>query len=208
MKISTKMYIAAGLLAGLVVATSANAVTVDFANDQATWDVSSSSITSGNVTVSSNGPNITWENDGLGVNGGSQDDEVDNTESLTVAFSAPVTISTIWLDDFWVSTSNGDPEEAFVTFNGTSSFSLFANKPITGVPNPTSFDIPGLFGFTDPVTSILFQAVDPANNSNDGDDYALARIDYTATTAPVPVPAAFWLLGSAMVFLFRKRQTS
>ena len=205
MKISTKMYIAAGLLAGLVVATSANAATVDFANDQATWDISAPSITSGNVTVTSNGPNITWENDGLGVNGGSENDEIDNAESLTVTFNAPVTITTIWLDDFWVATSGGGtPEEAFVTFNGTSSFSLFASKPKNDNPDSTSFDITSLF--TGPVTSILFQAIDPSNNSSQGDDYALARIDYTA--AAVPVPAAFWLLGSAMVFLFRKRQTS
>ncbi len=207
MKISTKMYIAAGLLAGLVVATSANAVTVDFTVG-APWNAGGTSITDGIVTVDSAGGTISSFDDGLGVTGGSPDtegDEVDNAESLTVTFSTPVIITSIWLDDFWNTTSTGGSvEEAFVTVNGTTSFTLMANKAFNNATDPTSFDFTSLFAGA--VTSLLFEAIDPATASNNGDDYALARIDYTA--AAVPVPAAFWLLGSAMVFLFRKRQTS
>lgn len=194
------------LLAGSVFATSASAVTVDFAGMPAIWNAGGTSISSGNVTVASTGGNISWENDGLGVTGGQPDsepDEVDNAETLLVSFTNAVQVTSIWLDDFWNSTNSNTAERARVTVNGGPSFELVATKPTNGLPDPTVFDFAALFA--GPVSSLLFEAVNLGSPSNLASDYALARIDYE--TAPVPVPAAFWLLGSAMVFLFRKRQT-
>lgn len=201
MEIHNRVGIFASLLAGSVLATSVSAATVDFAGDSATWNAGGNSITSGNITVTSTGGNISWENDGLGVSGGTESDEVDNAESLQVSFAAPVIVSTIWLDDFWNATNSNSPEQARVTVNDGPSFLFTAILPLNNDPDPTSFDFTSVFA--GPVSSLLFEAVNSGSPSNLASDFALSQIEYP----PVPVPAAFWLLGSAMVFLFRKRQT-
>jgi len=188
------------LLAGSLVATSANALTVDFAGDQATWGTGASSITSGSVTVSSNGPAITWENDGLGVLGGNEDDEIDDGETILVSFAAPVTITSIWLDDIWLNTG-GDVGNVLI--NGVTPLVISPQHAFHSTPFPTIENV----NLTN-VSTLLFQSLVSGGGSNNAGDYALSRIDYDAAPAAVPVPAAFWLLGSSMVFLFRKRQTS
>ena len=188
-------------LVGMMPAVT-SAVTVDFAGNSGVWGVGGSSISSGNVTVMSTGGDITWENDGLGVSGGSENDEIDNGETLLVTFAIPSFVTSIWLDDFWNATNSNSPEQARVTINGGPSFVFNATKPFNSAPDPTTFDF--TLNFTDPVSSLLFEAVNLGDPSNLASDYALARIDFQ----PVPVPPSVWLLGSALVFLFRKRQTS
>ncbi len=155
-----------------------------------------------------------WENDGFGVSGGAQNDEIDGPEGIAVVAGslsqrsvnrqAPsITAVGAWLNDFFATTGSGGAAET----GQLSFFSLGSNSPFkvidftSDVPNlPGSDDYAFYLDFGEAVT---FGAALFTTPNGDQSEYAVAGFD----TAPVPLPPAIWLMGSAMVFLFRKRKS-
>jgi len=215
MKILKTIGLAGALVTGAAFSYQASAVIVDFTD--ASWgpggtqsvDQSLASLGGIQVTVSSlpiSTTTLFWDNvDGFGVNGPGDStaysDEIefhdgDNTiEQIAIHFSAPVTVNGFTVSDFFQLTGlNGGDEVGQVIYNGGAFQSFTSTVPQAGDPKQ---GIPiGAAGVTD----IVFQAGDIAS------DFAIH--DLNVDVAPVPLPPAVWLLGSAMVFLFRKRQAS
>ena len=201
--------IASALLASSTFAGQASALLVDF-TDASIWgnpagNTASYSALSADatypgpfeVTVTSapvGSTQITWEQqDGFGVFGlgdnANWDDDIENfngsslTEVLQVSFSANALVSQIRISDFF-----GSGE--YNTGSGWTSFG-----PGAGTNGPGDvFNIATTAG-----SSISFRAVGNSSFQVSG---------LNVVVAPVPLPPAVWLLGSAMVFLLRKRQVS
>lgn len=201
--------IASALLAGSAFAGQAAALQIDF-TDENIWGNPAGSTTSYSavsadatypgpfeVTVTSapiGSTQITWESqDGFGVFGAGDDanwdDDIENfngsslTEVLQVTFSTNTLVNSIRISDFF-----GSGE--YNTGSGWTSFG-----PGAGTNGPGDvFAIATTAG-----SGISFRAV---GNSS----FQVSGLD--VDVAPVPLPPAVWLLGSAMVFLLRKRQVS
>lgn len=188
------------LLAGAVLLSPslASAAAIDFTADQATWGVGGTSITDGILTVSSQGGDITWFTDGMGVSGGTENDEVDNLETMTLTFSSAVFINSITVDDFYLNEGpGGSNEQAVITVNGTDILGFTASK-FNGAPPTVLTD-----AFFDnlAVTQLVLQGAAP-NTGVEANDFALAGIDFTIVpTSSVPVPSALWLLAMGGLLL-------
>ncbi len=145
---------------------------------------------------------LSWENDGLGVSGGSQNDEIDGSQGLAViANDHSLTAVGVWLNDFFATTGS------IAETGRLSFFNLGSNTPFkvidftSDVPNlPGSDDYAFYLDFGGPVS---FGAALFTTPNGDRSEYAVAGFD---TAAPVPVPPAIWLLGSALIFLLRKQR--
>jgi hypothetical protein len=118
-------------------------------------------------------------------------------EMLTVTFSRNVTVSGYGMSD-WQTGSGFTPKvyntspynEIYlpltggsVDANGFMTFS-FAGKPLVG-------------------NDMLRFFADAMSNN---DALGLARLDVTVNAAPVPIPAAVWLLGSGLIGLIAVRR--
>ncbi len=217
MKILKTIGLASALMAGTAFSYQASAVTVNFADPS--WAVggstSSTSQSLGGVTVTVSslptGTSLTWAtHDGFGVTKSGDtpgnEDEINHrgdgiNEQLLVSFGQAVNVTSLRLSDFFTDTSgqHQTPSDdiAEISYNGGGSFASFiatqsnAGDPYTDIASSASG-----------ITSILFQS----GNPDIGSGYSIAGLDFNV--APVPLPPAVWLLGSAMVFLFRKRQDS
>lgn len=220
---TTKIFKTAALVgalaAGSAFSLQASAVTVDFAGNAWMGQVPGGdrgntleqSIAVGGVTVSSLPGGTTtlfWDNhDGLGVtgpaDGDSYDDEIDvhdgdgtTFEQIAIHFDTAIDITGFTVSDFFNLTGLNDGNEVGqVSFNGGAFIDFISNVAQAG--DPTQFVAIGATGVTD----ILFQAGDFAS------DFSIASLE-TTDVAAVPLPPAVWLLGSAMVFLFRKRDAT
>jgi hypothetical protein len=206
--------IASALVAGTAFASQASALTIDF-TDAALWGNpggSTASYTAASADVTYPGPfevtvssrptastQISWESqDGFGVSGAGDDanwdDDIENfngdtsfTERLRIDFSANALVQSIRISDFF-----GTGE-----YNTGSGWMTFGPGAGTNGPGDT-------FAITTTASSnIRFRAVGNASSFQvSGLEVAVGDV------APVPLPPAVWLLGSAMVFLMRKRQVS
>ncbi len=149
------------------------------------------------VTVTAPASNLVfWENqDGFGVQGpgddNNWDDDIENfngspvTEILLVSFSAPADVTRVRAADFL----------------GSGEFSVGGGVWTSFGPGAGTNGPGDWFNIAAGTTNfIAFRAV--GNQSS----FQVSGLD--VSVAPVPVPPAVWLLGSAMVFLFRKRQAS
>ncbi|GEM_PF-1890651 len=172
------------------------------------------------VTTEPTPGQLFWENDGFGVSGGAQDDEIDGPQGIVVTAAPPslsltgttltrtlpqpipsITAVGVWLNDFFATTGS------IAETGRLSFFNLGSNTPFkvidftSDVPNlPGSDDYAFYLDFGGPVS---FGAALFTTPNGDRSEYAVAGFD---TAAPVPVPPAIWLMGSAVIFLFRKRK--
>ena len=130
--------------------------------------------------------------DGLGIN----DDEITQggTERLTIAFSAPVTLNSVYITDlFSFEGTRGQPEVGLYSLNG-GAFTSFVS--VGGVNGALTLNI-----FRSGISSITFKA-----SSDSWSDYSVKGLTYTAQS--VPEPSALLLLGLGFVGLaaWKKRQ--
>ena len=145
-----------------------------------------------------NETDVFWEQqDGFGVKGpgdnSNWDDDIENfngtgnvVEILRVFFSTDALVSRIRIADFL---GNGE-------YNAEDGNGWVAFGPGSNTNGPGDwFAISPAFA----TNKISFRALGGVGNS-----FQVSGLD----VAPVPLPPAVWLLGSAMVFLFRKRQVS
>lgn len=198
----------------IAIAAPAGAYVVDFTGSEwnqgsnTTWSYNYSAI--GTVTLNSNSPNnLTWNGDGpetnsspvslynysgngdgIGINTGGDNDEVNDGQTLTVTFASPVFVSSISFLDFF-SNANGDQEQAqWSTDNANwTTVSADTNQKLGSSWGEYMFN-PGITGA---VTNLYFKGV--ASSFEDGDsDFSLAKVEVSS----VPIPGAVWLLGSGL----------
>jgi hypothetical protein len=129
--------------------------------------------------------------DGLGVRGGNQDDEidrVDGNELLTVEFSGGVFLSSIWLTDLFLDEGG---ETARIGLNSDGDTNNFeTNLYVTGTDTGT-----GNGEFYVPFGGVYVDAVRFSVGSLGGDSsYSVAGIN-------VPEPASMLLLGCGLLGL-------
>lgn len=208
------------LLAGSAFASQASALVVDFTDSQL-WGNPAPASTNYyanevdatypgpfevSVTASPLGSQVAWEQeDGFGVFGAGDgvqwDDDLENglatgqgntlSEILTVTFSEASTVGLIRIADF---TGSGE----YNTGSGWTYFGFGAGA--NGPGNWYAID-------TTASSSIMFRAIDGGSFQVSGLNLTLGSANPIAPAA-VPLPPAVWLLGSALVFLVRKRKTS
>ncbi|MFK8067927.1 MAG: hypothetical protein AB8D52_06760 [Gammaproteobacteria bacterium] len=193
--------LASVLASAAIYSSTASAITVDFTGGGGNIGTTAA-FNAGFVDVSSTGTPagaLSQDVDGLGVIGTADADEINGFEAITVMFDQAVNINSITVDDLWL--DRGDVGASY-QINGAGPLTSIAavNNFASGSPTVAAY-APALMN----VTSLTFFS--GAQNSP-ARGYALRAIDYDVAVAAVPVPAAFWLLGSAMVFLFRKRKVS
>lgn len=183
-----------------LVAASMASVTHSASFDLTNLSVSGNSYmtTSGGITLTVSTPtaghNLACDcgflgTDGLGASGGILDGApLDNNESLQFTFSEDVTVGTLDLygwgvgDSATVSSANGDINLSgpLLVLNGMSSFDLSSLGSISS--------------FTVHSNALL-------------GNFTVAGLS-DVSTSEVPVPAAAWLFGSAILGLFGRRQVT
>jgi len=140
-----------------------------------------------------NGGPLACQSDGLGI----VDDEISAGQSVTVTFSRALQVVGLHFLDLF--TSSRGTEEAWLTLNGNDSVihtflgteTLRASSGIAGDTRPGR--LPLRRGDFRGVTSMTFFGPSIVGDNGDN-DYALAGIQ----VAPIPLPAAGWLLLGAL----------
>ena len=134
------------------------------------------------------------DTDGIGIN----NDEITMGQVLNLVFDTSVYITSIEFLDLYV--GNGT-ERATVTIGGGTPVHEIA----TASSGDGGYANLGLLALVEAGQNVVFSASFLPNLRDDGDnDYALAAI----TVSAVPIPAAVWLFGTALIGLigFNKRR--
>ena len=164
---------------------------------------------------------VLWQDttDGLGVQGG-EADEIDNLsgqyEQLQVDITGGMNLTGVWLTDLFLSSASGNSpsenyaapsptgEPGMVVINGGNYTFTFvgveSNIGANAYPNNGELFV----SFNQPITvyTAVFSVL-PANTGNyAGIEYSVAGFE----AAPVPIPAAAWLLGSGLLGLVAVRR--
>jgi hypothetical protein len=134
---------------------------------------------------------LACENDGVGIG----NDEITMGQTLNLIFDTAVRITSIEFLDLYKGTYE---EQATVTIDGGTPFSVNATET-SGDGGYANLSLAALVG---PGQNIAFTARDFYGDDGNN-DYALASI----TVSAVPIPAAIWLFGTALIGLigFTKR---
>ena len=124
--------------------------------------------------------------DGLGIN----DDEITQggTERLTIAFSAPVTLNSVYITDlFKFEGPNGQSEVGLYSLNGGTSFTSFTS--VGAINGALTLNI-----FQSGISSIIFKS-----GNDTWSDFSVKGLTYNTTS--VPEPSTLLLLGLGFVAL-------
>jgi len=194
----------------LFVAGTAGAATVDFTTATFSGALNQPSFTAGvdgNIitlralpSALPNGALLWWDRtDGLGVQYGYENDEIEGVERLRIAFSTPVNLSRVFITDLF---NEGYLERGAYRLNQGGSWISF-----TALPEHTPANSNGeLTLLIDPsvlVSSITFWAPGQLPLLNQRHEFSVAGIE---TAAPVPIPGAMWLFGTGLLALVGLRR--
>jgi hypothetical protein len=231
-----KFLITTGLATGIIAggALSASAVTVDLTDINppgayttqtgavasgtaggVTWTITPSAGTltyNGGSDAPGMGDGLSGEGDGIGISGLGDRDEVDNLlddrprEFLNLKFDREVTLTGAFYLDLFQNPDTEALEQAslFAGFGATGSALVSTDADVDAILG-TGFASTGTISFTG--TEFSFAPT----GENDGlslDNFALAGFSYEAGMAPIPVPAAGFLLVGALggLGLMRRRK--
>jgi|GEM_PF-4092991 len=202
-KIILSMLITLGAMQCVSAIPTVGGIDIDFR--EAAWGPSGPhAITVGNVTATAeNNEYLFWAaDDGLGILGNNQEDEIDTEEWLDITFATDTCVTSTWVTDlFDAPDGNGQHE------NGTVS--LYLNNALLA-----SFDFDGstseqgngsqevLFGSAYTVDHMMFTVENRTNN-----EYSVAGIETEACNV-VPAPGALLLgtFGMGGVSYLRRRR--
>jgi hypothetical protein len=206
MKISLLRGVVVGALALVGVSalpSNALAYMVDFGGNDANWagETINNNSTATWTNADGSGVNVTLgateppgalltldpSDGGVGINSSSYEyDEVEGAERLTITFSAPVTLSTVYLVDLF--------REAYNSGGGTyperGSYQIDSNDPVTfsadwsqtsKTEGSKTLEINQLV-----TTTITFNAPGYTNNNNRDNEFAVAKITFKASSSSVP----------------------
>jgi hypothetical protein len=184
----------------LLLAGTASASTYDFRTatfSGAMNQPSFSASADGNMitlTAMPNGARLWWDStDGLGVRYLFESDEIQGIERLKIGFAVPVNLSSMLITDLF--NENGYLERGYYQLNGSGNWVEFTalasqtpgtNGELTVPINPSIL-----------VNSITFKAPGLVLFPLQSHEFSVAAIETTA----VPIPAAFWLLGTGLAGL-------
>ena len=156
----------------------------------------------------------------MGIRGGHVNGEIDATESMDFIFDRAVRVTSLELGALFVNGQHGDQvnERAFVTINDEHTFELALTSPTTaswdglGVVTALSQGLEGDAGYfriagedifgMDVLQMTLWAPQEDARGSR-GSDYGFGAL---TTTASVPAPGAFALLGLGGVLCSRRNR--
>lgn len=137
------------------------------------------------------------DRDGIGI----ENDEITMGQTLNLIFDTAVRITSIEFLDLYIGTGT---EQVTVTIDGGTPVMLNA----TGSSGDGGYANLSLAALAGPGQNIAFTAsFDPGLRDDSNNDYALAAI----TVSAVPIPAAAWLFGTALLGLVgfsRRRKTA
>ncbi len=139
--------------------------------------------------------------DGLGVRYNYETDEIEGSEVLTISFGSTVQLNSIGISDLFIESRNGGPaytEFGFYSIDGGAPVMFEAVQMTLG--SNGELLISGLNLMLD---SISFSAI---GRTTQGEDHEFSL--QSLTISAVPVPAAFWLFGTALIgFISLSRRT-
>lgn len=199
MKMLNKAVLATTLTASLFAAGVANAASTDpilfdFTDLGFNPGSPTASHAFAGVTITSTGGDIAYFDDGLGVMGGDEDDEIDGLERLFFTFGTTQVITGAWIADAYTS---GDGDFGTIRIgNGPTEFEFTATMS-SGDALASGRELYVDFGGPMSVDSLLFFV-----DSDHTGEFAVNAV----TTSPVPLPAPIMLLGSALIGLFGFRR--
>jgi hypothetical protein len=190
----------------LFVAGTAGASTVDFTTatfSGALNQPSFSAAVDGNIitlTALPNGARLWWDQaDGFGVQYGYENDEIEGVERLRIGFSTPVRLSRVFVTDLF---NEGYLERGSYRLNQSGNWISFFALP-GQTPSNSNGELTLLIDPSILVNSITFRAPGQLPLLNQRHEFSIAAIE---TAAPVPIPAAVWLLGSGLLGLVGLRR--
>jgi hypothetical protein len=135
---------------------------------------------------------LACDNDGVGITGGNDNDEVDSDQSLTLNFASPVYLTELHFLDLF------ENEQVKIVVDGGVPF--YVDAPAT----------PGVGGYFNYIlaSSMLASKIEffaeRLTGDNGDNNFALAGVGVSA----VPLPPAVWLFGSAIIGLIGFRRKS
>jgi hypothetical protein len=196
--------------------SSSVAATIDF-TDRSVWSSANSTdrVAGANVSLSSTGGMISFQqnfdrsrtpacagfggelacdSDGLGVSGDEISTSDRRIQTVTVAFSSAVKVTGFSFLDLYIASDGADTEQADVFLDGHVSTNLMFEAIERFDGDAAGFAHYSIHPVV--VTALTFRAL--RTNDNLGvADFALAAVE----VAPVPLPAAGWMLVAALAGL-------
>lgn len=189
-----KALIAVALLSA---SAMANATSFAFYDNRAAWESAllnwntetfDDATLNAGLTLTSNNPYYT-----SGVSGGVWNDRLQEGTTTTMTFNGPI----LALGGDWNLAVPGGPGTGIA-----STIELFLSSATESVSQQISRDLNGFWGFIVQPSTSLFDVFRMTIGSYSGawaETYTLDNLSYTANVNAVPLPAAAWLFGSALL---------
>ncbi len=188
----------------LLLAGPAAAATIDFRSSDFSEAYGLATFTANGVTLTAAPSGSQLYRDslgGFGVQYSYMQNQVEGSESLTISFATPVSISSVLImhlynDPYDLPKTGNYLETGSYALNGSNNWVNFSADP-TKFPGSSNGEKTLLFDPNVIVNSIVFKAPGILVDLYQNHEFSVASMNASA----VPIPAAAWLLGTGLVSL-------